>query len=107
MVEQVIRRTKGRCLAVHQVPDRAGAASDYGRRRPATSPYESRPYHESALQSRWAKIPEFRVAYDQILASPQSTATAGPVSGAQAQVDDAVQDGLTSISNGARLRSLP
>jgi sn-glycerol 3-phosphate transport system substrate-binding protein len=56
---------------------------------------------QSTLQSRWAKIPEFRVAYDQILASPQSAATAGPVSGAQAQVDDAVQDGLTSISNGS------
>jgi sn-glycerol 3-phosphate transport system substrate-binding protein len=55
---------------------------------------------ESALQSRWTQIPEFKVAYDQILASPQSAATAGPVSGAQAQVDNAVQDGLTSISNG-------
>ncbi|MGO9342297.1 MAG: ABC transporter substrate-binding protein [Acidimicrobiales bacterium] len=55
---------------------------------------------EEALQSRWAQIPQFKVAYDQILASPQSAATAGPVCGAQAQVDNAVQDGLTSISNG-------
>ncbi len=36
---------------------------------------------QSVLQSRWSKIPEFKVAYDQILASPQSAATAGPVSG--------------------------
>ena len=53
---------------------------------------------ESVLESRWSQIPEFKVAYNQILASPQSAATAGPVSGAQAQVDNAVQDGLTSIS---------
>ena len=55
---------------------------------------------QSVLQARWSQIPEFKVAYDQILASPQSTATAGPVCGAQAQVDNAVQDGLTSISTG-------
>jgi sn-glycerol 3-phosphate transport system substrate-binding protein len=55
---------------------------------------------QSVLQSRWSQIPEFKVAYDQILASPQSTATAGPVCGPQAQVDNAAQDGLTSISNG-------
>lgn len=55
---------------------------------------------ESALMSRWAEIPEFKVAYDQILASPQSVATAGPVCGAQADVDTAVQNGLTSISTG-------
>jgi sn-glycerol 3-phosphate transport system substrate-binding protein len=56
---------------------------------------------QSVLESRWSQIPEFKVAYDQILASPQSAATAGPVCGPQAQVDNAVQDGLTSISTGA------
>jgi hypothetical protein len=52
------------------------------------------------LKQRWAKIPEFKVAYDQILASPQSAATAGPVCGVQSQVDDAVEDALTAISTG-------
>jgi sn-glycerol 3-phosphate transport system substrate-binding protein len=55
---------------------------------------------QSVLQTRWSQIPEFKVAYDQILASPQSAATAGPVCGSQAQVDDAVEDGLTAISTG-------
>jgi sn-glycerol 3-phosphate transport system substrate-binding protein len=55
---------------------------------------------ETVLQQRWEEIPQFKVAYDQILASPQSQATAGPVSGAQAQVDNAIEDCLTAISNG-------
>jgi sn-glycerol 3-phosphate transport system substrate-binding protein len=55
---------------------------------------------QSVLESRWSQIPEFKVAYDQILASPQSAATAGPVCGAQAQVDTAVENSLTSISTG-------
>jgi sn-glycerol 3-phosphate transport system substrate-binding protein len=55
---------------------------------------------QSVLQQRWATIPEFKVAYDQILASPQSAATAGPVCGVQNQVDTAVQNALTSISTG-------
>jgi sn-glycerol 3-phosphate transport system substrate-binding protein len=61
--------------------------------------------NESVLEQRWSAIPEFKVAYDQILASPQSSATAGPVSGAQAQVDDAIQNGLTAISNGTSVAS--
>jgi sn-glycerol 3-phosphate transport system substrate-binding protein len=61
--------------------------------------------NESVLEKQWADIPEFKVAYDQILASPQSSATAGPVSGAQAQVDDAIQNGLTAISTGTSATS--
>jgi len=55
---------------------------------------------QPVLKQRWAAIPEFKVAYDQILASPQSAATAGPVCGVQNQVDNAIQDALTSISTG-------
>lgn len=60
---------------------------------------------QSALTSRWSQIPQFKVAYDQILASPQSVATAGPVCGVQAEIDNAVQDALTSISNGSSAAS--
>jgi sn-glycerol 3-phosphate transport system substrate-binding protein len=56
--------------------------------------------NESVLAERWAQIPEFKIAYDQILASPVSPASEGPVSGAEADVDNAVQDALTAISNG-------
>jgi sn-glycerol 3-phosphate transport system substrate-binding protein len=56
--------------------------------------------NQSVLMQRWAKIPEFKVAYDQILASPQSPATAGPVCGVQNQVDMAIQNALSSISTG-------
>lgn len=61
--------------------------------------------NEPVLEQRWQQIPEFKVAYDQILASPQSPATAGPVSGAQAQIDDAIEDGLTAISTGTSAAS--
>ena len=54
----------------------------------------------SVLVERWEQIPEFKVAYDQILASPVSAASEGPVSGAEADVDNAVQDALTAISTG-------
>jgi sn-glycerol 3-phosphate transport system substrate-binding protein len=60
---------------------------------------------QSALTQRWAQIPEFKVAYDQILASPQSSATAGPVSGAQASVDTAIENALSLISTGTSASS--
>ncbi|MDA8398557.1 MAG: ABC transporter substrate-binding protein [Actinomycetota bacterium] len=53
-----------------------------------------------AITTRWKEVPGFRVAYDQILASPADPATAGAVVGASTQVDNAVQAGLTSISSG-------
>jgi len=53
-----------------------------------------------ALTQRWAQIPGFKVAYDQILASPSTPATAGPVCGAQKDVDTAIQNALTAISTG-------
>jgi sn-glycerol 3-phosphate transport system substrate-binding protein len=60
---------------------------------------------QSVLAARWAQVPAFRVAYDQILASPQSVATAGPVCGVQDDVDNAVEDALTAISSGTAYAS--
>jgi len=60
---------------------------------------------QSVLAARWAQIPAFKVAYDQILASPQSVATTGPVCGVEDDVDNAVQDALTAISNGTAYSS--
>ncbi len=53
------------------------------------------------ITERWASLPGFRVAYDQILASPATPATAGAVSGPSTQVDNAIQAGLTALSSGA------
>ncbi len=52
------------------------------------------------ITERWARLPGFRVAYDQILASPVTPATAGAVAGPSTQVDNAVQAGLTALSSG-------
>lgn len=56
---------------------------------------------EPVLKSRWTSLPGFRVAFDQIVASPVSIATAGPVMGPAGQIDTAVEDALTSVSHGA------
>ncbi len=53
-----------------------------------------------ALAQAWASVPQYKVAYDQILASPVNAATAGYVTGAASQVDTDLQDALTAISNG-------
>ncbi|MHB8262254.1 MAG: ABC transporter substrate-binding protein [Acidimicrobiales bacterium] len=55
---------------------------------------------QPVLTQAWASIPQYRVAYDQILASPNSPATAGYVSGASTQVDNAIESGLTALSSG-------
>ncbi len=56
---------------------------------------------QPTLVNAWNSYPEYRVAYDQILASPANPATAGYVSGASTGVDNAIEAGLTALSSGA------
>jgi sn-glycerol 3-phosphate transport system substrate-binding protein len=46
----------------------------------------------SQVQQRWAEIPGFKVAYDQLVGGVANTATAGPVIGDYQGVRDAVLD---------------
>jgi sn-glycerol 3-phosphate transport system substrate-binding protein len=48
----------------------------------------------------WSAVPGYRVAYEQVRQSPADTATAGGLSGAFADVETAIVDALTAISNG-------
>jgi sn-glycerol 3-phosphate transport system substrate-binding protein len=48
----------------------------------------------------WSAVPGYRVAYEQILASPTNPATAGAVTGAFSQVSNAINDALTSLASG-------
>jgi sn-glycerol 3-phosphate transport system substrate-binding protein len=47
-----------------------------------------------AVRELWAKQPEFKVAYDQLLQGPVNVATAGPVVGAFAEVREALNRAL-------------
>ena len=47
----------------------------------------------AVVQDRWAKDPNYRVAYDQLLAGPTTPATTGPVIGDFLGVRAAVVDG--------------
>lgn len=54
-----------------------------------------------AIQQLWAKIPGYKVAYDQLVTGPSNTATAGPVIGDYQGVRDAVRNSWESMfSNG-------
>lgn len=53
-----------------------------------------------AITQAWASVPYFRVAYEQILASPTDPATAGAVIGAFNEVSNAINDGITSLATG-------
>jgi len=53
------------------------------------------------LVDAWQKVPGYRVAYEQILASPRDPATAGAVLGAFAQVSNNIDDAITSLASGA------
>jgi sn-glycerol 3-phosphate transport system substrate-binding protein len=60
------------------------------------------PVRESAvelpeLQQRWAEVPGFRTAYDQLLEGADNDATAGAVVGDSAAVREAVEDALTRM----------
>jgi len=53
-----------------------------------------------ALVDAWQSVPGYRVAYEQILASPKDPATAGAVIGAFAQVSSTINDAITSLASG-------
>lgn len=57
------------------------------------------------LVSAWRKIPEYTVAYDQVLDTKPSLATAGAVAGALDLVETNIINGLTAISNGTSAAS--
>jgi sn-glycerol 3-phosphate transport system substrate-binding protein len=48
----------------------------------------------------WTTVPGYRVPYKQLLGSPVNPACSGYVAGAANQIDSAILDGLTSLSNG-------
>ena len=52
------------------------------------------------VQQRWAEIPGFKVAYDQLVGGVANTATAGPVIGDYQGVRDAVLDSEQQMFNG-------
>lgn len=54
----------------------------------------------ATLQRAWTAVPGYKVAYDQLAASAATVATAGAVSGALPDVENAIVDALTAISNG-------
>jgi sn-glycerol 3-phosphate transport system substrate-binding protein len=58
-----------------------------------------------AITQLWASQPEFEVSYQQLAESPQNPATAGAVYGPQAQVEQAVDSALTSLSTGTSAKS--
>jgi len=55
---------------------------------------------QSILKNRWTKYPEFKVAYDQILASPVTEASSGAVLGPASTVSTDIVDALTQVSEG-------
>jgi sn-glycerol 3-phosphate transport system substrate-binding protein len=52
------------------------------------------------VQQRWAEIPGFKVAYDQLVGGVTNTATAGPVIGDYQGVRDVVLDSEQQMFNG-------
>jgi len=48
----------------------------------------------------WSAVPGYRVAYNQILASPVDTATAGAVTGPFNQVSNEINNAITSLASG-------
>ena len=52
------------------------------------------------VRALWAKLPEWRVAYDQLLAGPSTLASAGAVIGDYQSVRDAVRDALVEMLSG-------
>jgi len=54
-----------------------------------------------AVQQAWASRPEYRVAYDQLVATPPGPAGAGPLLGPQRQVREIVAGAVAEVLNGA------
>ena len=55
-----------------------------------------------AVQQRWAELPGFKVAYDQLLTGPNNAATAGPVIGDYDGTRDAVKQGFEQLISGGK-----
>jgi len=55
-----------------------------------------------SVTDAWSNVPGYRVAYEQILASPTNPATAGAVIGPFSQVSSAINDAITSLASGTR-----
>ena len=53
-----------------------------------------------AVTQAWAKVPGYRVPYNQLLSSPVNPASAGYVSGAASEIDTSLSDAITSLSSG-------
>jgi sn-glycerol 3-phosphate transport system substrate-binding protein len=54
------------------------------------------------VQQRWAELPGFKVAYDQLVTGPNNVATAGPVIGDYDGVRDAVKGGFELLVTGGQ-----
>jgi sn-glycerol 3-phosphate transport system substrate-binding protein len=60
---------------------------------------------DPSLEAKWAEIPQYRVAYEMVLNTTTSAATAGAVCGPLDQIETEMQNGLTSISTGTSATS--
>jgi sn-glycerol 3-phosphate transport system substrate-binding protein len=54
----------------------------------------------AAVKSAWARVPGYRVAYEQLAGAAATPATAGGLSGAFSQIETDVTNMLVAISNG-------
>jgi len=61
------------------------------------SPNREDALDEPVLQAAWAKTPEYRVAYDQLVSGVNNIATAGPVIGPYREVRAEVENALTRM----------
>jgi len=52
---------------------------------------------DPTLKAAWAKTPEYKVAYDQLVTGVNNVATAGPVFGAYDDVRDTVVNSITAM----------
>jgi sn-glycerol 3-phosphate transport system substrate-binding protein len=59
----------------------------------------------TAIKAAWAKVPQYKVAYAQILATKATPATAGAMAGPFAQIETILGNALTSISTGTSASS--
>lgn len=57
---------------------------------------------EPVLKQRWGKIPEFKVAYDQLAKSPDTPATAGVVVGPYPAMRKKIEDQMAAVLNSGK-----
>jgi sn-glycerol 3-phosphate transport system substrate-binding protein len=63
-------------------------------------PIRSSAVDTPTVKNAWAKIPGYKVAYDQLAGTAATPATAGGLSGAFSQIETDVTNMLVAISNG-------